>query len=547
MSRSLNVPLHTLPLFGSPRLLCSGKEVHLPRKGLALLYFLALEGPTTRAHLAELLYGHGASLQNLRVEVHRLKEALGREVFPKGQDPLALPNWIHLEAQGEGEVLEGLEEVGELQDWVLGVRERYRVAPEALGRERLLEALSALRPPFLLVLKGRLGGGQRAFARALAGVLGLAFHETLRPEGLVYLAPPYPQVSVRELLRSRAFLVLRLDPGEEPRFFLELRAHYPAERVRVLDLPPLTWLEAKRGVLAGVAFPEAAQAYFLAGGQPEWIPDWQACPRNPKRPLAQLRLQTRLLSEPARLSLERLSVASGPIPEEVMDALGVLPHLDELERKGWLAYREGYRFAKEAERRLLYATLAPGQRHEFHERAATALAFSGRPREEALHRLALGEEVGSFLPLPLRQALLGEGSKGVSLGLGRERVLLPRVQEGLLPLEKGFALALLEPGEEAFLELEPTEEALVLEARGEAYSPQDALGLFLEVRTLRRRACVRLEKAFLHRYLLPPGPFSLRFFGLGVAELALRGYLPRPGAEEALDLTPEEVEEQREK
>ncbi len=58
---------------------------------------------------------------------------------------------------------------------------------------------------------------------------------------------------------------------------------------------------------------------------------------------------------------------------------------------------------------------------------------------------------------------------------------------------------------------------------------------------------MRLEKAFLHRYLLPPGPFSLRFFGLGVAELALRGYLPRPGAEEALDLTPEEVEEQREK
>ncbi|MCH1927409.1 hypothetical protein L6232_21650, partial [Shewanella sp. C31] len=67
-------------------------------------------------------------------------------------------------------------------------------------------------------------------------------------------------------------------------------------------------------------FAQAARAYFLAGGEPEWFADWQACPQGPKRPLARLRLQARFLSEPARLALERLSVAAGPIPEEVLDA-----------------------------------------------------------------------------------------------------------------------------------------------------------------------------------------------------------------------------------
>ncbi|WP_241374110.1 hypothetical protein [Thermus arciformis] len=521
-------------------MLFQGKERRLSQKGLALLYFLALEGPTSRARLAELLYGHGAALQNLRVEIHRLAKALGREVFPKGQDPLVLPDWIRLEVMGEGEVLAGLEGVGGLADWVLGVRERYHVPREAAGRGRLLGELSSLRPPFLLVLKGRLGAGQRAFAQALAGVLGLPFHETLRPEGLVYLVPPYPEVPLKDLLRSRALLVLRLDPGEEPRFFLELRAHYPADRLRVLALPLLDWLEAKGGVLAGVPFPEGARAYFHAGGQPEWIPDWLACPQGPKRPLAQLRLQTRLLSEPARLALERLSVAPGRIPEEVLDALEALPYLEELERKGFLVYQEGYRFAAEAERRLLYASLDQGRRHELHERAATALAFSGRLKEEALHRLALGERVGEGF------FFRTTGWKGRPLGRGRERVLLPRGHGGLSLGEEGFALGLLEWDQEAWLDLEPLEEALVLEVAGEAYSPEGPPGLFLEVRGPKAKGFVRLEGVFRRRFLLAPGPWGLRFLGLGVAEFALRAFLPRPGEAEVWELTPEEVKKEGE-
>jgi hypothetical protein len=510
--------------------------VRLSLKGLALLYYLALEGPTSRVRLADLLYGHQAGLQNLRVELHRLAKALGREVFPRGQDPLALPPWVRLEAQGEGEVLEGLERVGGLSDWVYSVRERYQDAPAMDSRRVLLRELSALRPPFLLVLRGRLGAGHRAFAQSLAGVLGLSFHQTPRPEGLVYLEPPYPQVALKDLLRSQALLVLRLDPGEEPRFFLELRAQYPAERVLVVDLPPLTWPEARESLLKGLPFAEAAQAYVLAGGEPEWIPEWRACSQGPRRPLAQLRLQARFLSEAARFALERLSVMPGAIPEEALDALGALPHLDEMERKGFLLYRQGYRFAREGERRLLYAALPLGQRRELHERVGTALAFSGRALEEAFHRRALGEAFEALLPAHLRQALLGEGLGRRALGRGAERVLLPLEGEGVWAGEKGFWVALLEPGEEARLALEPQEEPLLLEVAGEAYSPPEALGFFLRVRATAKEGHVALVGSFTQRFLLPPGPVFLGFYGLGLAEFSLRAFCPREGGLEAWDL-----------
>ncbi|WP_253665487.1 hypothetical protein [Thermus scotoductus] len=493
------------------------------------------------------------------------------------------------------------------------------------------------------ILRGRLGAGQRELARELARVLGLAFHQSLRPEGLVYLEFPYPQVPVREILRSKAFLVLSLDPGEDPRFFLELRAHYPPERMRVLELAPLSWLEAREGLLAGYTFQQAAGAYFLAGGQPEWIPEWLACTTSPQRPLAQLRLKARWLSEPARVALERLSVVSGLIPEQVLDALGALPYLEELERKGWLVYQGGYRFAREAERRLFYSILSPGRRHELHERAATALALAGRGQVEAWHRKVLGESYESLLNPHLREALvttprtkvrgfpgcfpagkhagfppkapsgprktltpyrqasamllalprvfvwsfthrttrwnpllqvsrstgnfvpknivpnpcppvvdvgesmyprfenrgiiapphplfsLSGGRVWVKRGLGRELALLTQGGEGAFPLGQGFGLALLEPGEKAHLDFSSLEEEAVLELLGEAYAPEDSWGLLLSVRGAWGEGHLRLEGSFAHRLLLPPGPFHLRFSGVGVAEFTLRAYRPRSG------------------
>ena len=527
LKRALNDPVYALPLFGRARVLCQGKEVRLSRKGLALLYYLALEGPTSRARLADLLYGHGSALQNLRVELHRLGQAFGREVFPKGQDPLSLPSWLKLEASGHGEALEGLEEVGSLWEWVQEVRARHEYAPGLPWRQELLRELAALRPPFLLVLRGRIGAGQRALAQELARILGLAFHQSLRPEGLVYLESPYPQVPVREILRSKAFLVLSLDPGEDPRFFLELRAHYPPERMRVLELAPLSWLEAREGLLAGYTFQQAAGAYFLAGGQPEWIPEWLACATSPQRPLAQLRLKARWLSEPARVALERLSVVSGLIPEQVLDALGALPYLEELERKGWLVYQGGYRFAREAERRLFYSTLSPGRRHELHERAATALALAGRGQVEAWHRKVLGESYESLLDPHLREALLSGGRVWAKRGLGRELALLTQGSEGVFPRGQGCGRALLEPGEKAHLDFSSLEEEAVLELLGEAYAPEDSWGLLLSVRGAWGEGHLRLEESFAHRLLLPPGPLHLRFSGVGVAECTLRAYRPR--------------------
>ncbi|WP_243089343.1 hypothetical protein [Thermus neutrinimicus] len=536
MKRPLNDPVYALPLFGRARVVSQGTELRVSRKGLALLYYLALEGPTSRGRLADLLYGHGSALQNLRVELHRLSQALGREVFPKGQDPLGLPSWLKLETLGHGEVLEGLEDVGGLWEWVQEVRTRYEAVPGLSCRQELLRELSPLRPPFLLVLRGRLGAGQRQLAQELARVLGLAFHQSLRPEGLVYLESPYPQVPLRELLRSKAFLVLSLDPGEEPRFFLELRAHYPPERMRVLELSPLPWLEARQGLLAGYGFQQAARAYFLAGGQPEWIPEWLVSASFPQRLLAQLRLQARWLSEPARVALERLSVAFGPIPEQVLDALGALPYLEELERKGWLVYGEGYGFAKEAERRFFYSALPEGRRRELHERAATALALAGHNQEEALHRKALGEGYEGLLGPRLRQALFGEGRVWERRGLGRELALLVQAGQGVFPLGQGFGLALLEPTDRVHLDFASLEEEAVLELVGEAYAPQDSWGLLLALRGAWGERYIRLEGAFAHRMLLPPGPFRLRFSGLGVAEFSLRAHrIGRGGGRLALD------------
>lgn len=545
MKRGLNDSLYALPLFGRARVLSQGRELRVSRKGLALLYYLALEGPTSRARLADLLYGHGSALQNLRVELHRLAQALGRRVFPKGQDPLALHPWLKLETSGHGEVLEGLEEVGGLEEWVLEVRARYEGASSAHSRHGLLQELASLRPPFLLVLRGRLGAGQRELARELARILGLPFHASLRPEGVVYLEPPYPQVPLRELLRSRALLVLRLDPGEEFRFFLELRAHYPAERIRLVDLGPLSWLEAREGLLAGFPFQVAARAYFGAGGQPEWIPEWLSCSAFPQRLLAQLRLQARYLSEPARLALERLSVTYGAIPEEVLDALGALPHLEELERKGWLVYREGYRFASDAERRLLYASLPLGRRQELHERAATALVLAGKGQKEAWHRLALGEKGAVPWMGGLEEASSqipgGWGWRREACAPGREQALLPGDGEGVFPTERGFGAVLLEPEGEALLTLAPLEEELLLEIQGEAYVPEEGLGLFLGVTSAGREGFLRLEREFDYRLRIRRGSLRLRLLGQGITEFALRAYRPRPGGGEALCLAAGEV------
>ena len=397
--------------------------MRVPLRALGLLYYLALEGPTPRGLLADLLYGHAQARQNLRVELHRLARALGRPAFPPGQDPLALPGWIRLERQGEGEAMEGLEAVEGLGDWVL--EKRFAPKPAPPDREALLETLCGLSPPGLLVLLGTAGSGRRALARALAARLDLPFAEGVGLGGVRYLEAVDGAGVERILSDRRTLYVLGLDPGEPPLAFLHLRARYPPERMRVVALKPLSWSEATQGPLAGLAFAEAARVYLEAGGEPEHMRELLAAPGLPHRVLAQIRLRTRWLSQEARLALERASVHGGVFTEAVLEALDLKPHLEELERKGWLAYGDGGRFVREAERRLLRATLPPGQR----------AALEARVRE------ALGE----VLP-PARAPLAPPGA------LGEEALLLPGEAFGLEEEAGEYRAALLEPSAEARLE-----------------------------------------------------------------------------------------------
>ncbi|WP_229906117.1 hypothetical protein [Thermus composti] len=486
----------------------------LSRKGLALLYYLALEGPTSRMRLADLLYGHAASLQNLRVELHRLAQALGRPPFPKGQDPLVLPPWILLLKEGQGEALGGLEAVGGLEEWVQGVRMALE-APKPCGREALLEALEGMAPPGLLVLRGRLGSGAQGVAQELARRRDLPYRPRPHSTGLVYLEPPYPEEDLETLLRGRALLVLWLLPGEEPRFFLELRARYGAERTWVVDLPPLTWAEARKAWLQGLPFSQAAGAYFLSGGQPEWLPEFLSAPKTPRRPLAQLELFARLLPKPAREALERLAQVPGFFSREVAEALEAAPHLAALERKGWLVYDpgRGYRFAQEAERRLLATALPPGERERVWERLQGLL-----PR--------------GALPRPSLVLLRGRR--------GRERASLPPEGKGVDPLGEGWAVALLNPGENPWLAVPSLGEEALWEVRGEAWAPEDG-ALYLGLRSGGREGWLALgEGAFALRLRVPAGPFRLGFRGLGVVEFTLGAYRLEEGEEALWALPPEE-------
>ncbi|GAA6757716.1 hypothetical protein [Thermus oshimai] len=556
-----NTCLYTLPLFGPPRLLKGGRPVRVPLKGLALLYYLALEGPTTRVLLADLLYGHPQGLNNLRVELHRLKAALGRPLFPEGQDPLVLPEWIALETKGEGEILEGLEAIPGFADWVL--ERRFTPPPPPPDRAGLLKALSALRPPALLVLLGSQASGRKELAQALAEALRLPFHLGVGRGGVRYLEAPFPEGAEAILGDTKTLYVLGVDPGEDPRLLLELRARYPAERMRVVALKPLTFQEAQQGVLRGLSFSQAGRIYLEGGGEPEALRELLQAPGIPQRTLAQLRFRARYLSRPAREALERLAIQPGPIPEPLLQALEALPHLEELERKGWLCYREGWRFAREWERHLLYQILPSGQRVKLHALAALTLALAGLTLLELYHRQRGGGEVGDLLPhLPKEARLaLAPGPPPLErrVGLGPERALCPEGEEGLEAEGEGWVAPLLEPGETAYLDLGLLEEG-VLVLSGQAAFFQEGPKPRLRLETPHAQALLwvgaeatsegglfllPLLPTFLYRFLLPRGRVRLKVEGPGVVAFRLALHALRPGTLPAYPLAAaQEVEEE---
>lgn len=395
-----------LVLRGPARLTIAGKSVRLRKKGLALLSFIAVEGPTRRERLAELLWGHGQALQNLRVEIHRLRRTLtdlGVDPFKPQTDPLELSDDVAA-IYGDGALLEGLDDISpEFQDWL----EQRRAVQEGNGESNFREALlddlvGLLSPPFVVVVAGLPGSGRRAFAKALARRIGLPFVEgEQRSGGAVRYVVPGEQVAASLAAHivddeSSVWVVERSLFGEDPDLVLQLRSRVPASRLKFVELPPLNWWDVKRSLPQGVDFVEGARLFLASGGNLQYLQELldlrtHVGPQSdlpvPLRMRAAMMLETRELSLAARRALESASVHRGDFTTEALEAVGAADHLDELERSGWIVFHGGrWRFASELARRLIEDQLQEGVRRRSHLLLAAQFAREGASVAAEYHK-----------------------------------------------------------------------------------------------------------------------------------------------------------------
>lgn len=397
-----------LHLCGHAYLASGGTHVVLQRKGLALLGYLALEGATSRERLADLLWGHEDSANNLRVELHRLRTALQgvvRDAFPRGEDPLNLPESIVVAPIDDpDDLLAGLEDVSPgFADWLASQRSaRSGRANDAHVRTRLVSDLArSVRPPHVILLRGDPESGRETVARALARQIGLPIAYGANGPGaavhFVSESEPFDAALARRILEDKQSVwILACSPYEsDGRLILEIRANYPASRLKHVTLAPITWPEARQSLLADLRFEEAARFYLFSGGHLGFLSELLAArPVHeaadplpmPQRIRATFLLKAQRLGEAALEAAQQLAVHPGPIPAALLDAFGAEPHLDRLESLGWLQFDGGYRFTTEAGRRALYESMAPGQRRRAHERAANALAGTESAIAAAYHR-----------------------------------------------------------------------------------------------------------------------------------------------------------------
>ena len=431
--------LALLHLCGVSHLVVHGARVQLHHKALALLGYLALEGPTTREAAADLLWGHAGSANNLRVELHRLRRALravAPAAFPSGANPLVLPEPIEIAPIDDPEqFMLGFEDVSPaFEDWLYGQRAGLgRDAGDVDVRGELVRELAnSARPPHLVVLKGGPGSGRKTFAKSLARALGLPF--TLGVNGatpalhLLDGSTAADPALVERILRDRhsLWVIASSRYAPESELLLKMRAEYPANRLKHVTLGPLTWPEARHGVLQELPFAEAAHFYTYSGGHlgflSELVEQRRAdaagrCPILPQRVRAAFLLEARWLSEGARTVAQRLCVHPGPLPPLLLRAFEAEAFLDELEALGWLDFDGDYRFASESARKVLYEALPPGQRNRSHLLAAAVLGEADMGMAARFHRQRAGALEGASgaepgCP-PWARATLGWSSRGV--------------------------------------------------------------------------------------------------------------------------------------
>lgn len=388
----------SLPLHGPARVEVEGEVVRLQRKGLALIYYLSLEGPARREHVADLLWNNGNELHNLRVELHRIKGAFksfGLQPFADGRDPIRLRDTVRLYRDGMGGVvMNGLDDVsGPFQEW-LDLKRISTAEGRAGFRSALVDELwPGLTPPFVLILSGEPGSGGQEVARGLAQRLDLPFVTSpLKNESAVrYLDLQDANVGLAQQIandKSSVWVLRRSHFGEDPELLLSLRARLPASQLRFIKLEPLEWWDVRDSLLEGRPFPEASQLYLESSGNP-WVLQELLKLRNglaqgtelptPLRARATIELESRRLSPGARHAINRLSVHRGPLSLELLRDLGAETFLDELELEGWLHYDDsGWHFTSELARRMLRDLLPAGTRRRVLSQIATHLGVNGR-------------------------------------------------------------------------------------------------------------------------------------------------------------------------
>jgi hypothetical protein len=423
----------TLHLDAAPRVEVEGRTVAVPRKGVALLCYLASEGPTRRHRLADLLWDRTGAMKNLRVEIHRVRtplRRLGIEPFGGSADPLTLSPQIRIarRAMRRGEeLMAGLEDVASgFQAWLDAQRAREAHRADRELRSDLLDDLAkTVAPPFVVVLQGRPGAETPAVARRLARRLELPFFEDVDAArtGVHFVRADRHDagVATRSICADdrSVWIVERSRFGEDSKLLLHLRAEYPADRLRFVDVPPLTWLEARALLPPNADFDEAARMYLASNGNPRYLTELVALrgerPFGPRLPVPQrmraaVAVEADRLSRGARCALERLTVAPEPIPPEVVAACGAEEHLDELERSAWLTFEgEGWFFTDRLARSLLFSRLPRGHRARLVEVVRSVLSTGASPHPRtARPRARVGGDATSQVRPPYRALCVGE-------------------------------------------------------------------------------------------------------------------------------------------
>ena len=328
------------------RLTRAGEEVPLRRKSLAILVYLALEGPQTRAQLAALLWRPSSGLQNLRVELSAIRRTLGLRDWARETEHLTLPPSISVKRAGEL-ALENLDFLAPRWDlWLANLRQPAKAAAAPFEKG-------------LLILEAFPGDDVEGYLELLRsrcrGALCLIEGEEV----------PSPS------RRKGPFVFIRSAFGEDPSMLLRLRAAFPPEHTRYQSIPPIPFAELE----ARLGFEAAARLWLASAGRGAHIEEaLRAELPYPIKLRTQYALEARHLPQTARRALEILALHPGPVPEAAIeDWLG--EEIEALLTRRWLKHtRRGWRFRDPVARRTLVAAADESLRIRRHKELAARLA-----------------------------------------------------------------------------------------------------------------------------------------------------------------------------